>query len=115
VRANATSLYGDIETDEERVDHLLKLREVQDETGGFQTYIPLAFHPENTPMQHLPATTGFQDIKNIWSTEQAGGAAGAGGWPSPSNLGWPSAPNNAAPSAPQSTPAMPISTGGERL
>lgn len=53
----------------------------------------------------------FQDIKNIWQNEQAGGAAGAGGWPSPSNFGWPSAPNNAAPAAPQNTPALPISTG----
>ncbi len=45
-RSNATMLYGHIENDEDRVDHLLKLRAVQDETGGFQTFIPLAFHPE---------------------------------------------------------------------
>jgi aminodeoxyfutalosine synthase len=45
-------LYGHIENDEDRVDHLLKLRAVQDETGGFQTFIPLAFHPENTPLDH---------------------------------------------------------------
>jgi aminodeoxyfutalosine synthase len=65
LKSNATMLYGHIETAEDRVDHLLKLRGLQDETGGFQTYIPLAFHPANTLLQHLPATTGFEDIKNI--------------------------------------------------
>ncbi len=64
-KSNATMLYGHIENDEDRVDHLLKLREVQDETGGFQTYIPLAFHPANTPLEHLPTTSGMLDIKNI--------------------------------------------------
>jgi aminodeoxyfutalosine synthase len=58
-------LYGHIETDEDRVDHLLKLRALQDETQGFVTFIPLAFHPDNTPLQHIPKTTGFLDIKNI--------------------------------------------------
>ena len=65
VRSNATMLYGHVETDEERVDHLLRLRGLQDETGGFQVLIPLAFHPENTALAHLPRTTGFQDLKNI--------------------------------------------------
>ena len=65
LRSNATMLYGHIETEEDRVDHLLKLRGLQDETSGFQTFIPLAFHPENTSMRHLPATSGFEDIKNI--------------------------------------------------
>ena len=65
LRSNATMLYGHIETAEDRVDHLLKLRALQDETGGFQTFIPLAFHPENTPMRHLPTTGGIDDIKNI--------------------------------------------------
>ncbi len=65
LRSNATMLYGHIENDEDRVDHLLKLRALQDETGGFQTFIPLAFHPANTPLQHLSTTTGFSDIKNI--------------------------------------------------
>ena len=64
-RSNATMLYGHIENDEDRVDHLLKLRAVQDETGGFQTFIPLAFHPENTPLDHLPVTTGLTDIRQI--------------------------------------------------
>ncbi|UWZ83977.1 aminofutalosine synthase MqnE [Occallatibacter riparius] len=64
-RSNATMLYGHIENNEDRVDHLLKLREVQDETGGFQTFIPLAFHPENTPLDHLPVTTGLTDIRQI--------------------------------------------------
>src|SRR6266849_5975037 len=65
LRSNATMLYGHVENDEDRVDHLLKLRELQDETGGFQTFIPLAFHPDNTPLQHLPKTTGMLDIRQI--------------------------------------------------
>ncbi len=65
LKSNATMLYGHIETDEDRVDHLLRLRDLQDDTAGFQTYIPLAFHPQNTPMQHLPMTSGFQDIRAI--------------------------------------------------
>ena len=64
-RSNATMLYGHIENDEDRVDHLMKLRELQDETGGFQTFIPLAFHPENTPLDHLPVTTGLTDIRQV--------------------------------------------------
>ena len=64
-KSNATMLYGHIENDEDRVDHLLKLRAVQDETGGFQTFIPLAFHPENTALDHLPVTTGLTDIRQV--------------------------------------------------
>jgi aminodeoxyfutalosine synthase len=63
--SNATMLYGHIENDEDRVDHLLKLRGLQDETAGFQCFIPLAFHPANTPLEHLPATTGMLDLKQI--------------------------------------------------
>ena len=55
-------LYGHIENEEDRVDHLVKLRELQDETGGFLTFIPLAFHPDNTALQHIPKTTGFLTI-----------------------------------------------------
>lgn len=65
LKTNCTMLYGHIETEEDRVDHLLKLRALQDETGGFQTYIPLAFHPDNTALQHVARTTGFADLKNI--------------------------------------------------
>jgi len=65
LRSNATMLYGHVENDEDRVDHLVKLRTLQDETGGFQTFIPLAFHPDNTPLQHLPKTTGILDIRQI--------------------------------------------------
>jgi aminodeoxyfutalosine synthase len=65
LKSNATMLYGHVENDEDRVDHLLKLRALQDETGGFQTFIPLAFHPDNTALQHLPKTTGMLDIKQI--------------------------------------------------
>ena len=65
LKSNATMLYGHVENDEDRVDHLLKLRALQDETHGFQTFIPLAFHPDNTPLQHLPKTSGMLDIKQI--------------------------------------------------
>ena len=65
LKSNATMLYGHVETPEDRVDHLIRLRELQDDTSGFQTFIPLAFHPTNTAMQHLPSTSGFQDVKAI--------------------------------------------------
>jgi aminodeoxyfutalosine synthase len=65
LRSNATMLYGHIETDEDRVDHLLRLRDLQDETGGFVTFIPLAFHPANTALHHILPTTGFADLKAI--------------------------------------------------
>lgn len=65
LRSNATMLYGHIESDEDRVDHLLRLRALQDETGGFQTFIPLAFHPDHTALDHLPRTTGLTDIRQI--------------------------------------------------
>ncbi len=65
LRSNATMLYGHVENDEDRVDHLLRLRALQDETGGFQTFIPLAFHPDNTALDHLPRSTGLTDIRQI--------------------------------------------------
>jgi aminodeoxyfutalosine synthase len=65
LHSNATMLYGHIETDEERVEHLLALRTLQDETHGFVAFIPLAFHPENTGLAHLPKPTGFMDLKSI--------------------------------------------------
>lgn len=65
LKSNATMLYGHVESDEDRVDHLVKLRELQDDTHGFQTFIPLAFHPDNTPLEHLPSTTGLTDIRQV--------------------------------------------------
>jgi aminodeoxyfutalosine synthase len=65
LKSNATMLYGHIENDEDRVDHMLRLRTLQDETHGLQTFIPLAFHPDNTPLQHLPWTTGMLDLRTI--------------------------------------------------
>ena len=65
LRSNATMLYGHVETEEERADHLIKLRELQDETHGFVTFIPLAFHPENTALSHIPKPTGYDDLRNI--------------------------------------------------
>lgn len=65
LRTNATMLYGHIEQAEHRVDHLCRLRELQDETGGFQTFIPLAFHPENTGLSHIPKATGLMDLRMV--------------------------------------------------
>jgi len=65
LRTNATMLYGHRETIEERVDHLLRLRAAQDQTGGFQAFIPLAFHPQNTKLAHLPGPSAVDDLKAI--------------------------------------------------
>jgi aminodeoxyfutalosine synthase len=65
IKTNATMLYGSVETIEDRVDHLDRLRKLQDETGGFTGLIPLAFHPENTPLAHLPETSGQTDLRVI--------------------------------------------------
>ena len=58
-------LYGHIENTEEKVYHLVRLREVQDETDGFLCYIPLSFHPERTELEDLPGPTGCLDLKEI--------------------------------------------------
>jgi aminodeoxyfutalosine synthase len=63
LRSNATMLYGHIENDEDRVDHLLRLRALQDETGGFVTFIPLCFHPDNTPLAFVAKPSTFLDLK----------------------------------------------------
>ena len=65
LRTNCTMLYGHIENAYHRVDHLIRLRELQDETGGFQTFIPLAFHPENTGMDHLPKPSSLLDLRTV--------------------------------------------------
>jgi len=65
LKSNATMLFGHIESYEDRVNHLLELREAQDETGGFQTFIPLAFHPVNTQIENASYTTGFDELKTI--------------------------------------------------
>jgi aminodeoxyfutalosine synthase len=65
IRTNCTMLYGHIETFEHRVDHLIKLRELQDETSGFQCFIPLAFHNENNGLERLPEPTAFDDLKTL--------------------------------------------------
>ncbi len=64
-RTNATMLYGMTETLEERVDHLERLRALQDQTGGFQAYIPLAFHPDNTGIDHLPFPSPPERLRAI--------------------------------------------------
>jgi aminodeoxyfutalosine synthase len=63
MRSNVTMLYGHIETFGERVDHMLRARALQDETGGFQAFIPLAFHPDNNQMRKLPGPSGTDTLK----------------------------------------------------
>ncbi|WP_273484405.1 aminofutalosine synthase MqnE [Desulforamulus ruminis] len=67
MRTNATMLYGHVETLEERVEHLIRLRELQDETGGFLAFIPLSFHPQHTALEsrQLSLTTGYDDLKTL--------------------------------------------------
>jgi aminodeoxyfutalosine synthase len=63
LHSNATMLYGHIDGPNHRIDHLVRLRALQDESGGFQTFIPLAFHPDNSDMAHLPKPSGVMDLK----------------------------------------------------
>ncbi len=63
LRSNVTMLYGHIETAEERIDHMERARALQDETGGFQAFIPLAFHPDNNQMQKLPAPSAADSLR----------------------------------------------------
>jgi aminodeoxyfutalosine synthase len=63
MRSNVTMLYGHIESAEDRVDHMLRARALQDETGGFQAFIPLAFHPDNNQMRKLPAPTAADTLR----------------------------------------------------
>jgi aminodeoxyfutalosine synthase len=65
LKTNCTMLYGHLENPEDLSDHLVRLRSLQDETSGFVTFIPLAFHPANTALAHLSTTTGFEDLKQI--------------------------------------------------
>jgi aminodeoxyfutalosine synthase len=65
MRTNVTMLYGHIETFEHRVDHLLQIRKLQDETSGFQCFIPLAFHNENNGLTRLPEPTAYDDLKTL--------------------------------------------------
>ncbi len=65
LRTNSTMLYGHIETFEHRVDHLLRLRALQDETGGMQAFIPLAFHPDGNGMRNLPAPTAVDALRTV--------------------------------------------------
>ena len=70
IRSNCTMLYGHVETIEDRVEHLGILRSLQDETGGFLAYIPLAYHPDNNQLgielgRQGTATTGFDDLRNL--------------------------------------------------
>lgn len=65
ISSNATMLYGHLETREERIEHLLKLRQLQDETGGFLTFIPLPFHPNYTKLDNLVRTSAADDLKTL--------------------------------------------------
>lgn len=65
LRTNASILFGHIETPAQRVQHLVRLRELQDATGGFQALIPLAFHPENTQFGHLQRVSALEDLRMV--------------------------------------------------
>jgi aminodeoxyfutalosine synthase len=65
LRSNATMLYGHVETVEDRLDHMLLLREAQDETAGFMAFVPLAFHPENTRLSHLSKPSAMEDLRQL--------------------------------------------------
>ncbi|MFO0882811.1 MAG: CofH family radical SAM protein [Pirellulales bacterium] len=65
IKTNCTMLYGHVENAFHRIDHLMRLRELQDETGGFQTFIPLAFHPENTGLSHLKKPSALMDLRTM--------------------------------------------------
>ena len=70
IRTNCTMLYGHVESFADRIAHLTMLRELQDETGGFLAYIPLAYHPDNNELGHTlhregTATSAFDDLKNL--------------------------------------------------
>ena len=65
LKTNATMLYGHIENAYHRIDHLIRLRELQDETNGFQTFIPLAFHPENTGLSHIRKPSALMDLRTV--------------------------------------------------
>ncbi len=65
IRSNCTMLYGHLEEAYHRIDHLLRLRELQDQTGGFQTFIPLAFHPDNTELNNLKKPSALADLRNL--------------------------------------------------
>ena len=65
IRSNATMLYGHVEDYADKVEHLQKVRDLQDETKGFQTFIPLSFVPDDTPLAHIPKPTGATDLKHI--------------------------------------------------
>jgi len=65
IPSNATMLYGHIETVDEKVEHLLHIRRLQDETGGFMCFVPLAFDPSRTELSQLPPTTGYQNLREI--------------------------------------------------
>ncbi|MBW4891904.1 aminofutalosine synthase MqnE [Mucilaginibacter sp. HMF5004] len=64
MRSNATMLYGHIEQYKHRVDHMEQLRQLQDRTGGFQTFIPLKFRNQDNQMSHVPETTVVEDLRN---------------------------------------------------
>lgn len=65
LKTNCTMLYGHVENAFHRIDHLIRLRELQDQTGGFQVFIPLAFHPENTKLDHIKKPSALMDLRTV--------------------------------------------------
>jgi len=70
IKSNATMLYGHVETYKDRIEHMIALRNLQDETDGFMTFIPLKFHPANTNMQHIPARTNSIDDLKLYAVSR---------------------------------------------
>jgi cyclic dehypoxanthinyl futalosine synthase len=68
MRTTATMMFGHIETHEERLEHLLRIRDLQDETGGFTAFIPWPFQPDNTAYSHIPKATAHSYLRMLaWS------------------------------------------------
>ncbi len=65
LRTNASMLYGHVESIGHRIDHLMRLRELQDATGGFQAFVPLKFHPENTALSHVRRGSSPEDLRVV--------------------------------------------------
>ncbi|MBN1910343.1 MAG: aminofutalosine synthase MqnE [Pirellulales bacterium] len=65
IRSNATMLFGHVETAAQRIDHLIRLRDLQDETGGFQAFVPLSFHPQGTALSDLPRASAFDALRTV--------------------------------------------------
>ena len=70
IRTNATMLWGHVESYADRVEHMFKLRALQDQTNGFKSFVPLLFHPQNTQLSHLPKVTSAAEILKVYAASR---------------------------------------------